>query len=586
MVSKTQPRKVHLILGYISQDLADNMIQITRDAGMAIECIHLSKNLNDFLKSALTADAVFVQWDGRANTGHEIISNWAQGNAAPKGSVYAVTTSKIRVDTLAAKPSRLLHIAAWFDIPIESEKLKTELALLVPDTYDDFTSDLANCGLRMLADQPLPRLRGKHLIDEIKAAWDERAQRQASFKRGLDPSTQKHILLYVADQARSNELTQFLTENKFKYHDKADDAAKAIAFVRGHGTDCLLIWYDKHSESAELFLRMHLELRALKRIPVVVVVPGEEHLKTFRERASDIFVDKTILFDRNRERFRSALHEAFDFVTHESAERKILEELRAPAKENLTNTVAPDALQLEIACTQILSDPSKIYWSNVEHLMGYARLKDATKFDSFLDYFNSRYQTFDAAITVASARCQYLREEADAAIHTLVSRLPKLSDLSAERLLRAGVLAARYQFSQGMVNILELWWAHRDKWAIDHQFYFIASRFCSIKGFYALERSLLALAIRQDPLRSDYVEAYSHHLATTGHYGHVVKLCEYLLESTYFPRRKAMQMLIHAHIKIKNHTAALILIEEQLKQTPADVYLLGLRDKIQVTLGA
>lgn len=587
MASIHPSRKVRLVLGYISQDLADCMIKVIREAGMSIECFHFSKNLNEFNEAARNADAIFVQWDGRANTGHDIISTWAQHRGAPKGAIYVVTTSKIRVDTLAAKPSRLLNITEWFDIPAETEKLKAELALLVPDLYDDFTSDLANCGLHILTDLPLPRLRGKHLIDEIKTAWDARAKRRASFKSVGEFSTQRHILLYSTDQARANELTNFLNEVRFKYHDVFDDAAKAMEFMRGHGTDCLLIWYDRHSESAEILLRMHLELRAFRRIPIVVVCPGEDHIRSFQERSPDIFVDKIMLFDRNRERFRSAMQEVFELLTNDVPPRKILEELRASAKENINSTVVPlNLIQVETACTQLMADASKIYWADVERLTSYSRLGDEAKFSSFLEYFASRYKTFDAIMTIAATRCQFLREEADVAIHSFISRLGELADLSAERLFRASLLTARYQFTNGMTTVLELWWSNRQKWLADHQFYFVASRFCALKGFYALERALLALALRQDPLRNDYVEAYCYHLSLTNHHGHVIKLCEYLLGSSYFPRRKAMHLLIQAHIKIKNHTVAIGLIEEQLKQTPEDVNLLSLRDKIQMALGA
>ena len=582
MVSNLQSRKVRLVLGYISQDLADCMALITRKAGMQVDCIHLSKNRNDFLQLALKADAVFVQWDGRANTGHEIISNWAQGNAAPRGSIYAVTTSKIRIDTLAAKPSKLLNISGWFDIPVETEKLNAELALLVPDVYDDFTVDLANSGLRMLAELPLPRLRGKHLIDEIKTAWDERAQKLSAVTRGTQSTFPKHILLYCVDQARSNELSTFLNENRFKYHAAFDQPAAALKFMRGHTTDAIVAWYDRNADSAELFLRMHLEQRGARRIPIIVVFPTDEDMRAFQERAPTVILDKAILFDRNRDKFRASIIDAFDILEHEKPPRKTLEDLRITAKESLDFKAVPlDALQLEIACTQLGSDPAKVYWADAERLYGYARLKDSAKFDTQLSYVAHTYKNFDARFNIAASRCLLLREDSATAIHGFVSRLAEIKDLSEDRLFRAGVFAAKSHYPEGIVPVIEFWWNTRQRWPLDHQFYFVAAKFCALKCLFALERSLLAMAIRQDPLRNDYVEAYCSHLAATNHHGHVIKLCDYLLTSDYFPRRRAVKILAQAHMKLQNNAAAIALIEEQLKVTPEDRSLAALRDKIQ-----
>lgn len=587
MVSNVSSRKIRLVLGYISQDLVDAMILIARKSGMTLDCFHMTKERTEFLQMTPRADAVFVQWDGRANTGHEIISNWAQGQGAPRGSIYAVTTSKIRVDTLPAKPSKLLNIAGWFDIPVETEKLKAELALLVPDVYDDFTLDLTSSGLRMLTELPLPRLRGKHLIDEIKTAWDERSQKVASILRGSQSNSPKHILLYCVDQARSNELSTFLNETRFKYHTSFDNSAAALKFMRGHSTDCILIWFDRQSDSVEPFLRMHLEQRSARRIPLIVVFPTEDDARAFQETAPGIFVDKALIFDRNRDRLRATIIDALDLPEHDRVPRKLLEELRSSAKDEPDPKMAPlDLLQLEIACTQLAADGTKQYWSDVERLLGYARLRDDQKFESHLTYFAKCYETFDARLNIAAARCYFLREDSQPAIHGFITRLSEMKDLNEERLLRAGLFIAKNQYPAGVVSVIEIWWNNRHKWEIDHQFYFTASKFCALKGLYALERSLLALAIRQDPLRSDYIEAYCNHLAATNHHGHVIKLCDYLLASEYFPKRKAVRLLAHAHMKLNNNAAAIALIDDQLKLTPDDRHLAGLRDKLRESISA
>lgn len=587
MVSNIHSRKVRLVLGYISQDLADCMMLITHKAGMTITCIHLSKNRNEFMQEARRADAVFVQWDGRANTGHEIICGWAQSPSAPRGSIYALTTSKIRIDTLAAKPSKLLNISGWFDIPVETEKLNAELALLVPDVYDDFTIDLANSGLRMLAELPLPRLRGKHLIDEIKTAWDERAQKLNSIIRSTQSIYPKHILLYCMDQARSNELSTFLSESRFKYHTAFDQASAALKFMRGHSTDAIVAWYDRYADTAESFLRMHLEQRGVRRVPIIVVFPSEEDLHIFQDRAPAVIIDKAIIFDRSRDRFRTAIIESFDILGHEKPPRKTLEDLRVTAKENLDTKAVPlDALQLEIACTQLGSEPGKSYWGDIERLYGYARLKDNAKFETQLSYVSHVHANFDARFSIAASRCQYMREESSVAIHGFVSRLSEIKDLTEERLFRAGLFAAKNQYADGIVPVIELWWNNRQRWEVDHQFYFVASKFCALKGLFALERALLALAIRQDPLRNDYVEAYCLHLTATNHHGHVIKLAEHLLTSEFFPRRRAVMILAQAHMKLSNTSAALGIVEEQLRLSPEDRLLAAFRDKMIDTKSA
>jgi hypothetical protein len=177
----------------------------------------------------------------------------------------------------------------------------------------------------MLSELQLESLSGKHLIGNIKTAWDDRLYRATNVTRIKDEILRSHVTFFHDDDARTNDLKTFLTDVRFKYHDEFTEVTSCMRWIRGHGTDCLVVWYDNKSKSSELLLRMYQENRNFRRIPVIVLHASESDIDLFKNQCPDLFVDRFILFDRNRERFRTALIETFEGLGKEHSRRRLLE---------------------------------------------------------------------------------------------------------------------------------------------------------------------------------------------------------------------------------------------------------------------
>jgi hypothetical protein len=581
-VDTNRNRKPKIMLGYLSADIEDFFVRNVASAGYEVKAIPY-KDLGAILDTASWADAIFLQWDGRGQMGHDLSQRFHTGAGAHRVSsgIYAVTTAKIKIETLNPKASRAIGISAWFEVPTQKDDLLKELSLLIPDQFDDFNPELQSCGLTMLSELPLESLSGKHLVGNIKTAWDERLYRATHVTRIKDEILRSHVTFFHDDDARTNDLKTFLTDVRFKYHDEFTEVTSCMRWIRGHGTDCLVVWYDNKSKSSELLLRMYQENRNFRRIPIIVLHASESDLDLFKNRCPDVFVDRFILFDRNREKFRTALIETFEGLGKEHSRRRLLDEIRATAQDfppDIQKSLSPQ--ELDAACAEIAKETGKNYWSEAEHLLALARFRDTARFPVAVQSFEKSWNTFDAAITLLIARVSYDKQELTAATQQFFHKFPFLEDLNFDRLVRATIVLAKTNAVEALKKVLLLWWQSKEKFPVAHEFYFAASRWASLSGFASLERALLAKAIKDEPLRADYVEAYGNHLIICDHIAHALQLGEMLLKSDYFPPRRALLMIINAHLKNDDKAAALASVEEILRRWPGDRQAMAMRQKL------
>ena len=535
------------------------------------------------MDNAKWADAIFIQWNGRGQLGHDLISRLTHGSGPSRTlvSVYAVTSSKIKIEILNLKSSKQANIAGWFDLPTQTDLLLKELALLIPDDYDHFAKDLINCGLPLMAELPLESLAGKHLLGTIKNAWDVRLHRSKTVTRLKDEVLRSHVTFFTHDEARSVELKNFLTSIQFKYHDDFSDLTSCFRWIRGHSTDCLVVWYDAKSLDSETLIRMYTENRGFRRIPIIVLYPTENALAHFRKYCQDLFVDKVLHFDRNREKFRVALVEAIETLGKEHGARRLLDEMRQISLEFQPETSrALTPVEVDLACTEIDLDPGKTYWAATEKLLALVRRKDLEAIRTSLETYEGKYSSFDSALTAMVVRSGLSKQETENATRDFIQKMPFMKDFNFDRMVRASIVLSRLGASAPMKTLLILWWQSKDKYPASHEFYWAASRWAFLEGFVGLERSLLALAIKLEPLRNDYVEAYVNHLIATNHPGHAIDLGEYLQQSDYFPRKKAMLIVFNAMVKKEDQAGGAAILTRMILKWPTDKYLAGLKPKV------
>lgn len=581
-MNSSESRKVRVLLGYISGDLEDIFTNDVAIANYEVKAISF-KDPRALLDNAKWADAIFIQWDGRGQLGHDLISRLTRGSGPSKTlvSVYAVTSSKIKIEILNLKSSKQAKIAGWFDLPTQTDLLLKELALLIPDGYDHFAADLINCGLPLMAELPLESLAGKHLLGTIKSAWDERLQRSKTATRIKDEVLRSHVTFFTPDDARSVELKNFLTSIQFKYHDDFSDLTSCFRWIRGHSTDCLVVWYDAKSLDSETLIRMYTENRGFRRIPIIVLYPTENVHAHFKKCCQDLFVDKVLHFDRNREKFRVALVEAIETLGKEHGARRLLDEMRQTSLEFQPETSrALTPVEVDLACTEIELDPGKTYWAATEKLLALVRLKDLEAISTSLETYEGKYSYFDSALTSMVVRSGLSKKETENATRDFIQKMPFMKDVNFDRMVRASIVLSRLGASDPMKTLLILWWQSKDKYPASHEFYWAASRLAFLEGFVALERSLLALAIKLEPLRNDYVEAYLNHLIATNHPSHAIDLGEYLQQSDYFPRKKAMLIVFNAMVKKEDLAGGAAILTQMILKWPTDKYLAGLKPKV------
>ncbi len=525
------------------------------------------------LEAARWAHAIFIQWDGKEQMGHELIQrmNQFEGSLRPTGLIYCITTSSIKIAALPPKLSRQANITSWYELPDDKENLLSELSLLMPDDFDDFSGDLAKADLPLLHELQLESLAGKHLIGTIKKAWDDRNHRATTTTRIKDEILRSHVTFFHEDDARTNDFRSFLTEVRFKYHDEFSDLITCMRWIRGHGTDCIVVWYDPKSKKSATLLRMVTESRSFARIPLVVVYAAETDLAHFKKTYGDLYIDKFIQFDRIREKFRNSVIEAFETVKRGGDHRSILSELRAQAQDLPGENYKPlSASECEAACDQIGTDPSKRYWADTERLIELAKLKDLGRFTVLADDYGRRYRNFDASLSLLVAQCIADKDSLKSRTQVFAESIFSLKDLNGDRLARAAITLCRLSALDALRILMQSWWSSRDTYPIGDEFYFVLSRMAQQSGLLALERSLLALAVRGDPLRNDYIEAYALHLLQTGHPAQTLRLAEQLKDSEYFPLKKALMISLHAYIQRGDTQAATKILDELIAKWPHD----------------
>jgi hypothetical protein len=451
----------------------------------------------------------------------------------------------------------------------------------MPDTFDDFALDVTKAAWPLLNELPLESLAGKHLIGAIKKSWDERAHRAATVTRIKDEILRSHVTFFHEDDARTNDFHSFLTDVRFKYHDEFSDLTSCMRWIRGHGTDCIVVWYDTKSEKSATLLRMVTENRNFRRIPMIVLYAAEADLAHFKAHCGDLFIDKFIQFDRHREKFRNALIEAFELMTSDRSDRRLLDELRSQTQNFPADGAKSFSLtEIDAACDKIAADPTKKYWADTERLLGISRLKDVKRFTSAAAEFEHKYQSFDAMISLMLAHCVVSKESQDARTRQFAESVMAMADINDDRLARSAMTLARLNAAPALKDLLNAWWRAKDKFHIGHEFYFVLSRVAVQAGLAALERSLLALAIKGDPLRLEYVDAYAHHLLQTGHPRQALRLADMLQKSEYFPPKRAAMIAFQAHIVRDDQSAAHQTLQDMLSRWPHDKSVAALKSKL------
>ncbi len=574
--------KPKILLGYLSSDLEDFFTRVVAPAGYEVRCISF-KEPGAILDTARWAHAIFIQWDGRGQMGHDLIQrmNQSSGSLKPGGTIYGVTTSSIKIEILPPKQSRQANISGWYNVPDDKDLLLTELSLLMPDSFDDFSADVTKANMAMLGTIPLESLAGKHLIGVIKKAWDERAHRAATVTRIKDEILRSHVTFFHEDDARTNDLHSFLTEVSFKYHDEFSDLSACMRWIRGHGTDCIVVWYDTKSEQSATLLRMLTENRSFRRIPIVVLYAAEADIAHFKSQCGDLFVDKFIQFDRHREKFRTALIEAFELAANDRSDRRLLDELRSQAQDFPADGVKSLSMaEIDAACDKIATESSKKYWADTERLLGISRLRDVTRFSTEASDYGHKYHSFDATLSLMLAHCVTAKENIDSKTCVFVESIMAMGDLNMDRLARAAMTLARLGATKALTELMNSWWQSKDKLNVGHEFYFVLSRMANQSGLTALERALLALAIKGDPLRHEYVEAYAQHLLATGHPRQALRLAEILQKSEYFPAKRAAIIVFNAHVMRDDKSAANKTLQEMTTRWPQDKQVAALKSKL------
>lgn len=574
-----EQQKPRILIAYLSSELENFFVQEIAICGYEVLAFPF-KNIASIRQSINWANAIFVQWDGRGQLGQGLLLELQKTSEKCSANLYAVTASSIRIEGLNERLSRQLGIARWFDLPKEGETLKTELAQLIPDQFDDFSKEIETCELTFVKDFPYADLGSKHLVDEIKSAWDARFAAAEAVTRIKDEVRRRHITIFHSTETRVAELKSMLTSVNFKCSIGFSDLVSCTRWLRTNGTDCLIVWCGENSHDSESLLRMYTEARSFRRVPLLVLYSSEVALADFKKRNPDLFIDQFIFFDRQREKFEGYILASLSRVDQEASPRKILDDLRTTSLDFPPPSSIPLSVgQVEIACDAIAAEPGKMYWAEVEHALAAVRFGNGSRQRCELQL---KYGTFDALLNDTAVRCSQSREEAESATQYMVNQLMSLSDLNFERIVRASILLTRTGCTDALKNFLNMWWTSSDRFPASFEFYWAASRWAQQTGSLALERAFLGIAIKMEPLRNEIVESYANHLLATDHTKQVYQLGEFLSRSRYFPLKKSQMILINVLVKINDKVGASLILAQMIARSPHDKQLIKLKTKLGI----
>jgi hypothetical protein len=570
-------QKPRILLTYLSSELENFFVHEILPTGCEVRTIPF-KDLDSVRESARWANAIFVQWDGKGNSGHKILAEFERSGIISNATVYAVTTSSIKIEVLNDRISRQLNINRWFDLPKESDTLKTELALLIPDQYDNFSRDLANCDLEFGPELPFENYGGRHFVEHIKEAWEKRRLDFENVTRSKDEIRRRHITVFHSNEVRVAEIRSLLTTVNFKRSNGFSNLVDCTRWLRTTGTDCLVVWCGENTHNVEELIRMYTEMRTFRRVPILVLYSSDASLIEFKKNAPDLFVDGFVFFDRHRKKFENAILAALVNVPVALDTRKLLENLRVTSLDfpsaSAKSLTASEAAK---ACETIAGDPGKKYWADAEAALTEIRLGSRNQVQCELEL---KYGTFDALLVDTSVRCSHSKEGAESAANYSITQLMSLRDLNFDRLVRAAFLLTRSGCPDSLKKFLCYWWNSKERYEASFEFYWAASRWAQQKGFLALERAFLGLAIKLEPLRNEIVEAYANHLLETDHAKQVYQLGEFLSRSRYFPIKKSQMILFNVLVKLDDKVGASLILGQMIARSPNDRQLSKLKDKI------
>lgn len=571
--------KPKILLVYLSSELENFFVQEIAPFGYEVRAIAF-KDWASARDATRWANAIFVQWDGRGQSGQNVLIELQKGasHSASYATIYAVTTSSIRIETLNNRLSQQLNIFRWFDLPKEAESLVSELALLIPDEFDHFDSDVGKCQLPFVNEIPFENFGGKHFVEFIKSAWEKRRIDAENVTKIKDEIRRRNITVFHINEVRVAEIRSLLAAVNFKCTQGFSDLISCTRSLRCSGADCLIVWCGDNSQDSETLLRMYTEVRSFSRIPLIVLYSSEAAVVEFKRRTSDLFIDQFVLFDRQREKFEALILAALGQAGSIQGPRKLLDDLRASSQDFPSNSSAVlNQFEAEEVCQAIAEDPSKKYWASVESLLAKVRFGNGSQAQSGLEL---EYGTFDALINDTSIRCSHSKEEAESATQYFVQQLMSLGDFNFERLVRASIVLTRAGYPESLKNLLNIWWKSKDRFPASFEFFWAASRYAQQKGFLALERAFLGLAIKLEPLRNEIVESYANHLLATGHTKQVYQLGEFLTRSRYFPIKKSQMILFNVLVKMDDKVGASLVLGQMIARSPNDRQLAKLKAKV------
>ena len=189
--------KPKILVVYLSSELENFFVQEIAPIGYEVRAIAF-KDWASARDATRWANAIFVQWDGRGQSGQNVLIELQKGasTSASYATIYAVTTSSIRIEILNDRLSRQLNIFRWFDLPKEAEALTNELSLLIPDEFDNFDGDVGKCQLPFVDEVPFESFGGKHFVEFIKSSWENRRIESENVTKIKDEIRRRNITVF------------------------------------------------------------------------------------------------------------------------------------------------------------------------------------------------------------------------------------------------------------------------------------------------------------------------------------------------------------------------------------------------------
>lgn len=368
--------------------------------------------------------------------------------------------------------------------------------------------------------EPLPRTEVLQAIRDAVTAAQQAEKRLSEAPKGF---ARLRALICHPAQGGWMRHKRELAALGFSEIETCSNSAEAHAIAKKSRIHLVVAWHQEDARNNMLDLVEELlEDESIGRFGLLLQCPGANALSDLQMRSGGVLAERALIVQWARSRFQDDVRSTLAAASAPSAAGSLLARVRAAAQKAIVEPATiPGLIEAITKISGELGDRNKSRWFELVRIELLAVSTGAKAASAAASRLIEEHASFVPAL-ILEAR---LRAEAGEPerLMALPERLKVLGKNSPMRMLRVAQLLHRFQQSESLYTLLELW-NSRFNLPADHCYHFAGSLHYKTKPYESSQ--FLAHAVHAQPLRADYVLAFANSLLDLRERSNVVELAD------------------------------------------------------------